>query len=439
MAATLPTFTPPSLPAFTQPGGIAPNFPPIGMSPQPSFGNGPLPPFGTPMRRENVLRIIDDFVAPPSASPFASPFVPPPHGRVVDDAVRATGYQGQIEHTQYPQENMTDDVARLSFNALSRPGMSAEDTRAALSRYMVNLNNSTLNGAAQILNQDVRAGVTNSVTNLSVGAGSGVSAQSIYRLAREGWGPPPPPPPPGMDPSFGNQAQTRFENSRNMMTNLATAWGIDPAALSNADPAVNGPARQRFQQNLLEQAQTSTQDPSVQGALQNYQRAEQAYTGANNTVVVSAGNWGGLLNEMRQDNGNLPLQVGENFNSNLMVGANSISVGALDINPETGAPRVAAYSNTDSRVNLYAYGEINGSHGTSYAAPRVAAVAQAVRMEMPNASAAEVQQRVIQIFTTQGPGATGAPQEQSGNVANYLGQVQWPRQTYVIPGTPSMN
>ncbi len=435
MAASLPTFTPPSFPVFPQPGGIGPGFPPIGMAPQPSIGNGPMAPFGTPMRRENVLRIVDNFVAPPLG------FGPPPHGRIVDDAMRATGYQGQVEHTPFPFENMTDDVARLSFNALSQPGMSAEDTRAALSRYMVNQSNSTLNGAAQVLNQDVRAGVTNSVTNLSYGAGSAVSAQGIYRMAREGWGPPPPAPPPGMDPSLPNSPQTRFENSRNMMTNLASAWGIDPAALSSADPAVHGPARQRFQQNLLEQAETSTQDPSVQGALRNYQRAEQAYTGANNTVVVSAGNWGGLLNEMRQDNGNRPLQVGEKFNSNLLVGANTISVGALDINPQTGAPRVAAYSNTDSRVDLYAYGDIKGAQGTSYAAPRVAAVAQAVRMEMPNASATEVRQRVMQIFTTQGPGATGATQtqEQSGNVANYMGQVQWPRQTYVIPGMPALN
>ncbi|MBS2038340.1 hypothetical protein JST97_25375 [bacterium] len=434
MASQIPTFTPPTFPSLTPPGGMTPVFQPVALAPAAANGALPFSP-AAPMRRDQVLRILDDFVS--------MPFAPPSHGQTVDQAVRATGYQGQIDRAQYPHENMTDDVARASFNALSRPGMSAEDARAALNRYFVNQNNSTLNGAAQALNQDARAGVTNSVTNISYGAGAAPGAQSIYRMAREGWGPPPPPAPAGAPgtPQLPDPVQARYENSRNMMTNLANAWGIDPAALSSTDPAVNGPARQRFQQNLLNQAQASAQDPGVQGALQNYQRAEQAYTNNNNSVVVSAGNWGGLLNDMRQDNGNRPLEVGKDFNTNLLVGQNSISVGALDINPQTGAPQVAGYSNADSRVDLYAYGDIQGSSGTSFAAPRVAAVTQAVRLEMPNASAAEVRQRVMQIFTTQGPGAAeaGSNQEQSGNVANYLGQVQWPRQTYVIPGMPAMN
>lgn len=430
MAAPLPTFTPHSFPTFSPPGGIGPNPGTFGMAPPMANANGGFAPFGNPMRRENVLRIIDDFVT-----------LPNPHGQTVDSALRATGYQGNVEQTQYPRENMTQEVGMASFNALTRPGMSAEDARAALSRVMVNQSNSTLNGAAQVLNQDVRNGVTNSVTNLSYGVGPAPAAQNIYRMAREGWGPAPAPqaPPPGAPAGMPDFGQVRYENSRNMMTNLATAWGIDPAALSSTDPAVNGPARQRFQQNLLDQAQTASQDPSVQGALQNYRRAEQSYTDRNNSLVVSAGNWGGLLNDMRQDNGNRPLQTAEDFNSNRLVGPNTISVGALDINPDTGAPRVANYSNADSRVDLYAFGNINGEQGTSYAAPRVAAVTQAVRMEMPNASAAEVRQRVMQIFTTQGPGAAAGTQEQSGNVANYLGQVQWPSQTYVIPGMPSAN
>jgi len=425
LAAPLPTFTPIPM----QPFSPGPMFPSVGMAPPTQTGGFGFPPVGAPMRRDQILRIVDDFVAPPF------PGAAPPHGQQVEEAVRATGYQGPVEHAQYPRENMTSDVARASLEALGRPGMNAEDARAALTRHMVNSQNSTLNGAAQALNQDVRAGVTNSVTNLSYGTGPAGSAQVVYRLARQGWEPAPTPVP-GADPVFQAMAESNHERSRNLMTNLATAWGIDPAALSSTDPAVNGPARQRFQQNLVDQAQAASQDPSVQGAVQNYRRAEQAYTDKNNNVVVSAGNWGDLMRQMGQDNGNREVKVGENFQANLLVGPNSISVGSLDLNPQTGAPRVADYSNADSRVDLYAYGELGSINGTSYAAPRVAAVAQAVRLENPNASPSDVRQRVMQIFTTRGPGATGTTtnQEQSGNVANYLGQVQWPRQTFTIPG-----
>ena len=412
-----------------QPFSPGPTAPLVGMAPPIQAGGYAFPPVGAPMRRDQVLRIVDNFVTPPFFG------APPPHGQVVEEAVRATGYQGPVERSQFPRENMTGDVAHASLEALGRPGMTAEDARAALNRHMVNSQNSTLNGAAQALNQDVRAGVTNSVTNLSYGTGPAGSADAIYRRARQGWEPAPAPIP-GADPGFQAMAQSDHERSRNLMTNLANAWGIDPAALSSADPAVHGPARQRFQQNLVDQAQAATQDPSVQGAVQNYRRAEQAYTDKNNSVVVSAGNWGDLMRQMGQDNGNREVKVGQNFQANLLVAPNSISVGSLDLNPATGAPQVAGYSNADSRVDLFAYGELGNTNGTSYAAPRVAAVAQAVRLENPNASAAEVRQRVMQIFTTRGPAASGSPsnQEQSGNVANYLGQVQWPRQTFTIPG-----
>jgi hypothetical protein len=389
-------------------------------------GSGPtFVPNEQPMRRDQVLRIVDNFVAPPFGMGR------PPHGQSVEEAVRATGYQGQVERAQLPREVMTGDVARLSLEALSRPGMSPQDASAALTRTMINSQNSTINGAAQALNQDVRAGATNAVTNLSYGTGPAAEASHIYRLARQGWEPPPPAPP-NADPNMPNFAQMDHQRSRNLMTNLANAWGIDPAALTNPDPAVNGPARQSFQQNLINQAQNASQHPTVQGALQNYRRAEESFAANNNTLVVSAGNWGGLLSEMRRDNGDRPLTTAGNFNDNLLVGRNSISVGSLDINPETGAPQTASYSNADQRVDLYAYGELNGINGTSFAAPRVAAVAQAVRLENPNASATEVRQRVMQIFTTQGPGAATTNQEQSGNVANYLGQVEWPRQTFRV-------
>ena len=40
------------------------------------------------------------------------------------------------------------------------------------------------------------------------------------------------------------------------------------------------------------------------------------------------------------------------FHRNVLVGDNSISVGALDLDPKTGAPRVAPYSNHDSEVDV---------------------------------------------------------------------------------------
>lgn len=418
LPGTIPTYLPLLPPPHRMP-------PPPGVNP-PGFLLGS--PSEAPLRRENVLRIVDHFMAPPFDLS---------HGEQVERSARQSGYQGPVQRTELTKDPMTEDVTQASFRALGGGELSPEETRAALNRGMVGAQVGLLNGAAQVLNADARAGVSNSVTNLSLGSGPANVAQSVYREARQGWGPAPTPPALNDIPELQEmhrQDRASYERSKQTMTNLANAWGIDPKVLSDPDPAVHGPARQRFQQHLLDAAQASSESPSVQAAQKNYQRAETAYTANNNSVVVSAGNWGSLLDDMRADNGNRELKVDPDFHRNVLVGDNSISVGALDLDPKTGAPRVAPYSNRDSEVDVYAYGTVPGANGTSFAAPRVAAVAQALRLQNPNASQETIRREVLRVFTTQGPDGPPGNQEQSGNVANFLGEVQWPRQNFVIPG-----
>lgn len=384
------------------------------------------------MRRDQVLRIVDNFAAaPPSMGPFGPTPAPPTHGQQVSEAARQAGYEGPIATQEVPRDPMSGEVIQASRSALNGPGLSAEDTLGAFNRFAVGMQSDTLNGAARALNQDARDGVSNSVTNFSLGAGPALIADSIYRDARQGWGPPPPESGMGSHP-FATEG---YQRSQNLMNNLANAWGIDPKALTSEDPAVSGPARQQFQQRLINQAQATDSDPSVQQAQQNYKRAEQAYTGNANSVVVSAGNWGALQETMRADNGGRDIQVPDGFAHNRLAGPNSINVGSIDIDPQ-GRSRIADYSQEGQGVHLYAYGNIPFGNGTSFAAPRAAAVAQALRLENPGASAQDIRERTIQVFTTRGSGATaeGPNMEQVGVVSGYLGQVQWPRQTFVTQG-----
>lgn len=96
------------------------------------------------------------------------------------------------------------------------------------------------------------------------------------------------------------------------------------------------------------------------------------------------------------------------------------TVGALEANA-SGQVGVAGYS---SRTTVNAWGTSPGGlPGTSFAAPRVAAVMRHLHEQNPNSSSAEVEQMMIQRLFRNVPGR--APEEQPGAVMSYMQSQRW--------------
>lgn len=128
-------------------------------------------------------------------------------------------------------------------------------------------------------------------------------------------------------------------------------------------------------------------DPLVQLAKKNYDEAVTAFESQSNSVVVAAGNDGQTIQELALIAG-APLRAPANFTENLLANSETTTVGAFEVG------RVAAYSSDYQEVDLYADGRIRDSRGTSFAAPRVAAVMAQMHGTFPALDSAEIERRI---------------------------------------------
>jgi hypothetical protein len=374
------------------------------MADLPIFGGG-LPVQQTPPRMRHMnpnvtdsqvpqsgtLQIVDyftpqvDYSAPLIPNPNGGEGIRPmrglPHGIQVTDSALQTGYQGRINTSEFVNPN-----ARPGFTPRMMLGLPAQTPEQALQMLDMTVqmdNFSVAAGAGQSLGAQAQAGVRNTVTNFSMNASAANTAEYLYNDISLAWNPARP------DASQEEQA-SRFAG-QGISDNLARAWNIDPQALSSTDPAVSGPARQQFQQNLINRTHQATRTPEMDQLRGAMSAAVDGYESRNNSVVVSAGNNGDLLAAMRADNGGRDLQIPDGFYDNILATPNATTVGALG---PTGPNQVgiADYSSPSSTVDLNAWGIAPmGAQGTSFSSPRVAAQMQTLHNRFPERSSAEIE------------------------------------------------
>ncbi|MBX3170421.1 MAG: S8/S53 family peptidase [Candidatus Eremiobacteraeota bacterium] len=338
--------------------------------------------------QSGTLQIVDHFTPqvddsiPPMPNPNGGlPFraVRMPHGIRVTDSALQTGYQGRINTSEFPNPQIHSPAMLLSFR-----GQTPEQTLEILDTAVRLDSGSVAVGAMQSLNTQAQAGVRNTVTNFSMAGSPSNITEHLYHDISLAWNP--------ARPDASIEEQGRRFTGQGMSENLARAWNIDPAALTSADPAISGPARQQFQQNLINRTSQAVRTPEMDQLRERLNSVVDGYESRNNSVVVAAGNNGDLAAAMRRDNGGRELQFPEGFYDNILATPNATTVGALGVTGANNQIGVAGYSSPTPTVDLNAWGNpARGVEGTSFAAPRVAAQMQELHNRFPDRSSAQIE------------------------------------------------
>jgi hypothetical protein len=331
----------------------------------------------------------------------------PPHGVNVTEGALETGFQGPINGRQ-AQTN-----PNIAAPLLSSPFLQRDQVDGLLRDYVRLEQTSMLRTGSMALVESLQAGSTQQVTNLSLTASPSNTTRHMYNDIRANWQPVP--------ENESEEQRSRRERGGQLMNNLADAWNIPLESLNSTDTTVSGPARQQFQQRLINQVAEAGNDPMMQEGRALYSRLVDEYEARNNSVVVAAGNDGELLGSMREDNGGRDLTTPAGFFDNPLAVPNATTVGSLDVTP-TGVG-VAPYSSPSGQVDVHAWGNLSsGQSGTSFASPRVGAMMQRLHHENPQATSDEVQQMMIRrFFSTETP----VPSERQGAVQEYMRSQTW--------------
>jgi len=341
------------------------------------------------------LQIVDFFEPSPGGIP---------HGFHVTNAALATEYQGPIQATQAPLE-----PRHLGFLAV--PYLPAASTLQNLD--LLTQSNTALPAlaAASTLQRLTNAGVSQTVTNLSWGAAPADTVDHVYQNLRLGWTP-------AVDGESDLQVRARQEGGA-VLGNLARAFDVPLEDLTHQDAQVSGPARQQLQQHLIDRVEEANRHASLDLPRAAVRSLADAYEGNHNSLVVAAGNQGQLLEIMEADNGGRTLSTGPDFFTSVLAVPNATVVGSLAPLSD-GSLGSADYSSPSPNVDVNAWGRLtDGVEGTSFAAPRVAALMQQLHVQNPTATSAQVEEMMMEQFFQQ------SPYEPANVVREYMSGQTW--------------
>lgn len=347
----------------------------------PNVSDSEAPQSGTLQIVDHFTPQVDDSVPlmpnPGGGPPFRGVRIP--HGIKVTDSALQTGYRGRINTTEFSSPQTHSPGFMLSLQ-----GQTPEQTLNMLD-VSARLDSGTVaTGAMASLITQGGAGVRNTVTNFSMAGGPSNITEHLYNDISLAWNP--------ARPEATPEEQGRRFTGQGMSENLARAWNIDPQALTSSDPAISGPARQLFQQNMIDRISQAVRVPELDQMRERLNFVVDGYESGNNSVVVAAGNNGDLAGAMRRDNGGRDLRFPEGFYDNILATRNATTVGALGVTGPDHQVGVAEYSSPTPTVDLHAWGNpARGVAGTSFAAPRVAAQMQELHNRFPDRSSAQIE------------------------------------------------
>lgn len=354
------------------------------------------PPPPPDLSKPGNLVVVDSFM--PSVGMFGGP-PEPAHGAVVVQAARHQGFRGPIIARE---AGGGADPRLISINAeLNQPGLSPERTRDLLKQQVRLTTVDSYRTYENHFNELERSGLNGSAVNLSMGMSPAKMTQIMD------------------DELEWSRNSPNNEFIKNRWPNTVRAFGLDEAKLASSDPNVSGPERARLQKALAElNAEVMHQDPAVAGARQSYDNSIRRLEARNNSVVVSAGNWGEAQNELKKTAQGHGFEPPANFGDNLFANSETTNVGATRWfrGSEGLHQKVARYSNSEE-VDIYASGSVGLQNpqkmsdlGTSFAAPRVAVAMAELHKTHPGMSSDQVESLMKKKLTSQLPDYGGAPQ-----------------------------
>ena len=368
------------------PGIPLPPNPPVGVQPRSTVNPTQLK-LGLTQRAalqtEGSLIIVDRFS--PSPTPFGGSALEVPHGALVQQSAMDTGFRGNLVTSPSDVSFTPQPLERRKYEllmALAEPGLSPQQTRELLAEQAEVGHRTLLHKNTERLEGLTEAGVRHSAVNFSQGASKASAVESAFNSAIS-----------------GRESE-----------NITRAMGVDPDKIFHKDPKVSVPERLRLQQGLTDLiSKRIDESTSLKESRAKYQRAVQNFEKNHNSVVVSAGNEGGVADQFAEIAEGQRIRLPVGWQSNVLVTPEVTSVGALK------GQQVSSYSNRDPEVDLYADGDVaqqgqqQPAEGTSFAAPRVAAGMAALHRQYPQLSSAQVEAKLKSQLGHNIAGPDGSP------------------------------
>ncbi len=322
------------------------------------------------------------------------------HGDKVVLTAQRDGFRGPVLRQQTfvsPHAHTADISEQKFFQRNADPTVTREAIQGVGRGYAL----LTLDSKTRAVDSATASGAENSALNLSQGWTNAKAAWRIYNTAAGAW-----------DPKATPEIR---EGSQIVAQNLAALYDLDTNKLSSENPKIAGPERAKLQQNLMTELENATRgDCQVVSAQTAFRTAVQRFESNRNSVVIAAGNDNEVLSDFKKDaHGYTPSNIPKDFNTNFLATPEATMVGATQWfkgqNGSGPTERIASYSNRTGGIDLYASGSVDllkdgnpaETQGTSYAAPRVAAMMASLHRANPNMSSAQIEHLMKTKFTHQ--------------------------------------
>ncbi len=350
-----------------------------------------------PTAQGPALYVQDTFTAS-SPDQFMDPSRNP-HGISVSRAVRQQGFQGRIVGTDdtrmgaRPLSHLSQ--AATHIGQLSLAGRTREQVLSDIEGFATGSVAHLLDKKSDYLENLSSRGVTNSVVNFSQASSKAQLTRTLYEEVR---------------PAFGDGRNVNPEarqRSQTVLTNMVGAFGLDQRRLTDPKPEIHQPERARLVQGLIDQVSNRVDtSPVLSSARGRYDDSIAKFEGNRNSIVLSAGNDGSVGQQLQDFNGGIPLNLPADFSRNILENDAVTTVGATDsgIRPNgTIGTRQASYSSQSNGVDIYANGNLQAGgpfsqtiQGTSFAAPRVAAVMADIHRQNPQYTSTQAENALRQ-------------------------------------------
>ena len=315
------------------------------------------------------------------------------HGMIGTTAARHHGFQGTVieNHTDGPGASA---IKLQASTDLVRGQLNGAQARKALTQVLEQDAVGMYDQQIPLLKKMTAAGTKNSAANISWGSSKAEATGALYGLAASAWE--------GGSPEARKQGQTTLGN-------LARAFKLDNTKLMSSDPKVHAAERQKLQQSLANfSSDVIDNSPVVAKAKSRFNDAVVDFEAGNNSVVISSGNSGRVLDELAAKNHGLTIKTSPDFFKSVLDSEHVTSVGATRWFSNKGKleERLAQYSSQYQGVDIHASGSVGlkdpnkaDEYGTSFAAPRVAATMARLHKDNPDLSSAQVENLLRESMT----------------------------------------
>ena len=300
------------------------------------------------------------------------------HGKLVNQAARETGFQGNI--IGICNEGDRDTAGLRERYGYLGPWETSNDPKVlsdALDQQLVTFRASTLADTSADLFSLYQAGVEKSVVNMSRSTSQVKSVVSlISQMLPE-------------DPDNPENVKT----ARHERNTVALALGIPKEKVESDDPQVRSEVREELLQRLVDRIATVDSHPDYLKAKEDYDTVVDLLVSRKNSVVVAAGNQQeapAFLQDLSDHNTHFRLS--ENFFLNDLSNTRTLVVGAMDKH------EIASYSCRYPSVRVFANGRVGEEEGTSFATPRVGAMLAMLQQADLQAGPRQLQSRLLKHY-----------------------------------------